>query len=369
MKLEPHLPQLPSIGELLDHPRVKGIVDRINRSTIAQRATGFLEELKTSLAERTGVEVPSVAHLAERLARRLLGESTADGPLINATGVVVGDLQFAPALSEAAVHAMLQLAGEYHQREPAILQSAERKLCRLAGAEAATVVGNYAGVAAIATAIAAEKKCQVDAEPLAGFLDPSAYGLPALSTIAARIASGADLVVADGSGLIGGPACGIVVGRRALVELATQRAHAAFQLIGSLQAAALHATVAAYVDDQAESAMFHVPVWQLLSAPLANLQQRAERLAPLVAVNGKIALAEPRQIESAWRRGSDAQAPSWAVAVCTTAGDGKALLARLRQGAHPVIASERGGEVLLDLRAVFPRWDQQLVAAIDAAVG
>jgi hypothetical protein len=28
MKIEPHLPQLPSIGELLEHPRVKGVVAR-----------------------------------------------------------------------------------------------------------------------------------------------------------------------------------------------------------------------------------------------------------------------------------------------------------------------------------------------------
>src|SRR5688572_12738157 len=117
MKLDPHLPQLPSIGELLEHPRVKGVVARINGSTLAHRAAGFLEELKSSLTERAGrVEMPSVTQMAERLARRLLGEPLSSGPVINATGIVVGDPDLTPPLADAAVHAMTQLAGEYHRR-------------------------------------------------------------------------------------------------------------------------------------------------------------------------------------------------------------------------------------------------------------
>src|SRR5688572_6326640 len=103
MKLDPHLPQLPSLGELLEHPRVKGVVARINRSTLAHRATGFLEELRHSLADRAGrIEAPSVSQIAERLARRLLGEPPAGGPIINATGVVVGDPEFTPPLADRA---------------------------------------------------------------------------------------------------------------------------------------------------------------------------------------------------------------------------------------------------------------------------
>ncbi len=123
MKLEPHLPQLPSIGELLDHPRVKGVVERINRSTLAQRAAGFLDELRGSLAAKAGGEPPSLAHLAERLARRLLGEPVVSGAVVNATGLVLGDPALAPPLAERSLHAIFQLAAEYHRDDASVRRS------------------------------------------------------------------------------------------------------------------------------------------------------------------------------------------------------------------------------------------------------
>ena len=146
MKLEPHLPQLPSIGELLEHPRVKGVVARINRSTLAQRAAGFLDEWRSALVKQAGrVELPSVSDLAERLARRLLGEPSGEGAVINATGVVIGDPRLAPPLADTAVQAMMQAASEYHGRESPLAPAVERLLCGLTGAEAAVVVHSYEG--------------------------------------------------------------------------------------------------------------------------------------------------------------------------------------------------------------------------------
>ena len=41
------------------------------------------------------------------------------------------------------------------------------------------------------------------------------------------------------------------------------------------------------------------------------------------------------------------------------------LLQRLRGGQRPVLARLSGDRVMLDLRSVFPRWDQALVAAVE----
>ena len=156
MKLDPHLPQLPSLGELLEHPRVKVLVERVNRSTLAQRAGGFLEEMRASLAERAGrVETPSLTHLAERLARRLLGEPAVGGPVINATGLVLGDESLAAPLAEPALHAMVQLAGEYHRRDASRRQAAERGLSELAGGEAAFLTSTFEGAVTLAAAATA----------------------------------------------------------------------------------------------------------------------------------------------------------------------------------------------------------------------
>ena len=49
MKPEPLLPKLPSLGELLKHPTVQRVVERVNQTTVAQRSAGFLEELRSNL--------------------------------------------------------------------------------------------------------------------------------------------------------------------------------------------------------------------------------------------------------------------------------------------------------------------------------
>jgi L-seryl-tRNA(Ser) seleniumtransferase len=443
MKLDPHLPQLPSIGELLEHPRVKGVVARINGSTLAHRAAGFLDELRSSLTERAGrIEMPSVTQLAERLARRLLGEPLSSGPVINATGIVVGDPELTPPLADAAVHAMTQLASEFHRRGAELQKSIDHELCGLTGAEAALVLSSFdaalnvvfaataanrellvadgnaatsAGIdwrrlaarhsavlrtsagdaASLAAAIgqggplaaivrspeaeglatpgevsSISKRSSaifVDVAPLAGVIDPAAHGLQSIETLRQRLAFGADLVIADGAGLLGGPVCGVIVGKRKLVESAAAHYLASIATLDAAPAAALHATLAAYRDDHEGSAAFAIPVWQLLSAPLANLQQRAERLAALIAASPQVASAEARAAESAWRRTGDPSlsTPTWIIAIRPATGDAAALLARLRQRPYPIIGTEVDGAVHLDLRSVFPRWDQQLVAAFE----
>jgi hypothetical protein len=368
MKLTPHLPQLPSIGELLEHPRVRGIAGRINRTTIAKRAAGFIEEMRASFSERAGhVDVPSLSHLADRLVRRLLGDATVGIATINATGVVVGDPAWAPPLADAAMQAMMQAASEYHARH-ALLGSIERELCRHADSEGALALASLSGAVDLCRAAITSTPCRLEVEPLAGILNPSVYGYQSIDSLGQRIAAGADVVIADGAGLIGGPLCGIVVGRRWVIEVMAEHDRAASLAIDPLQAAALRTTLDAYSEEQADAAMFHTPVWQLLTAPLENLKQRAERLAPLAAHSVGVAAAEAREIESAWAiRGAEPlQAKSWAVVVTPAEGGPEAMAHQLLHSPLPIAAVAADDAVIFDLRAVFPRWDQQLIAALDS---
>lgn len=447
MKLEPRLPQLPSLGELLEHPRVKVLVERVNRSTLAQRAGGFLEEMRASLAERAGrVEMPTLTHLAERLARRLLGEPAAGGPVINATGLVLGDESLAAPLAEPALHAMVQLAGEYHRRDASRRQAAERSLSELTGGEAAFLASTFEGavtLAAAATAggqelvvvsdagsagpidwrwiasragavlqqapqlpppsssawgglprraaaiwrspetdiaesgvdlatLAAQAKAieasLVDVTPIAGTINPQDHGYQSVATIGERLAAGADLVIADGAGLLGGPSAGVVIGRRDLVERIATHPLAALQEVDPLVIAALEAVLRLYREATAAPPIFQLPVWQLLSAPLGNLEQRAVRIAALMGESSAIASAQARAVESPWRRWGARQwtAKSWVVELKPADGDPAALAIQLARGPYSIAVSQAEGAVLLNLRTVFPRWDQQLVAAVDA---
>jgi L-seryl-tRNA(Ser) seleniumtransferase len=444
MKFEPHLPQLPSVGELLEHPRVKGMVERINRSTVAQRATGFLEELRATVVERAGkFEVPPMGHLADRLVRRLLGEPTAGGPAINATGLVVGHRDLAPPLADAAVHAMLQLAGEYHDCSGNLRKAAEHDLAALTGAEGVLALSSFEAALAIALAtttanreallagqleaVAADidwrgvaarngvalrngvdyaavasssspesklaalirspdaepwlttaqggelsKRAEallIDVAPWAGVVNPQTHGLSNVETIGDRLVAGADLVAVDGAGLIGGPSCGLLFGRRPLIDAAANHPLARLAAIDPLRAAALRTTAQLYRDDEA-GVIFTFPVWQLLSAPAANLQQRAERLAALIAAAPGIASAEAIPGESAWlRRGSmELSGPDWTIAIRRRDGRTTDLTAALAAANRPIVAVQRDDALIIHLRSVFPRWDQHLVAEIERAV-
>lgn len=443
MKFEPHLPQLPSIGELLEHPRVKGVVERINRSTVAQRAAGFIDELRTTVVERAGkFEIPPVGHLADRLVRRLLGEPTNGGPIINATGVVVGQRDFMPPLADVAVHAMMQQAGEYHRRGDQLRQAAEHELGQLTGAESVLALNNFDAALAVALATAAANRESllaggvetgatdvdwrgvaarngvvlrsavergalatqlnagaplaallrapdaepwlnstdaaqqaqaagahfIDVAPLAGLVSPQAHGLAAVDTIRDRLAAGADLVIVDGAGLLGGPSCGLLFGRRTLIAAAAGHPLARLAALDALQAAALHATSQLYRDDE-QGVIFTIPVWQLLSAPTANLQQRAERLASLIAAVPGVASAEPLARDSAWLQLGQAamSGPDWAIAIRPRDGAHAKLSASLAAAARPIIAAEHDDAVMFQLRSVFPRWDQHLVTEVERA--
>ncbi len=357
---EPLLPKLPSLGELLKHPTVERVVKRVNQTTVAQRAAGFLEELRTNL--RQPDVAPSIHHLAERLARRLLGSSQADYPVINATGVVWGDRWPAAPLAEAALDEVLQLAGEYHEVDDSLRAPVVESLCALTGAESAWMAHSFAGAMRLAQEHAGGT---VDAARHAGLLNPAQWGLAPVATIAERLQGGADIVLFDGGGLLGGPRCGIVVGRRSAVESLASQSWSNTLAADEMTLAALMATLDIY--RSGERVMHQIPVLQLLSAPLENLQQRAERLAQLMAAVDAVAAAKPQAVVSVWLETVETKlvGPSWAIHLTPRELTADEVIQRWREGMPRVAARAAGKQVHLDLRSVFPRWDQQLVSAVE----
>lgn len=200
---------------------------------------------------------------------------------------------------------------------------------------------------------------------------PLEDGLPTLSpdwtSIAGSIASGTQLVVARGDGLLGGPRSAIIIGTRALVEhIGRHPLFAAWQADAGA-CAALAATIALY-HDRAQLPQT-IPLYQLLSASVENLRQRGERLAPQMAQPPNIASAVVTESESTLglaQAGGD-KLPSVAIVLTPTDGDANALDQRLRQAAVPVVGRREGGRLWLDLRSVLPRQDQRLVEMVVSA--
>jgi L-seryl-tRNA(Ser) seleniumtransferase len=185
-----------------------------------------------------------------------------------------------------------------------------------------------------------------------------------LRSAQASVAAGANLVLLRGDGLLSGPACGILLGCRESVERVAQHPMFAALQLDSLRAAALKATIECY--DGPSSNLHALPVWQCLTAPVENLRNRAERLAPQLAQLDAItsaAAAETRSpIVGAVSR--DGGMPSYGVILTPADGDVRSLSEHLFRASMPIVGRIEGEQLVLDLRTVFPRQDRLLVEAI-----
>jgi hypothetical protein len=361
MKPESPFSKLPSLNELLNHPTVAQVVKRVNQTTIAQRATGFLDELQTNLRQRWEQgHVPSLGQLAERFARRLLGPAQSSLPAVNATGVLLGDRWPSLPLAEAAINEIVRLGSDYHASDALLSERVQNSLKSLTGSEAALVVNSFRA----ATEMVRSRNMHVDVARFAGLIDPSTQGHEAYPNLASRIANGADLVIADGAGLLGGPSCGIIVGKRDMVEAVSYDSIASLAKPDSLSLAALASTLSIY--EKGEGVVHQIPIWQLLTTPTENLEQRVNRLAMLIEASEKIESAKPVSSQTAWcdTETTKLSGPSWSIQIKPHAEAWDSVLATLAEANPQVLAQVQEVEIFFDLRGVFPRWDQHLVSVL-----
>jgi L-seryl-tRNA(Ser) seleniumtransferase len=187
---------------------------------------------------------------------------------------------------------------------------------------------------------------------------------PMQTSARATLATGVDLVVLRGDGLVGGPACGIVLGNREVIRRITEHAVFAAWRLDPLRAAALVATLECY--ENTERGAEALPVWQFLTTPLENLRNRAERIAPqlsqLSGVASSVAIETRSPISAAMA--SDGGCSSYGIALAAADGKIDDLNKRLKSLPLPVVGRVEGDRLILDLRTVLPRQDRQLVESI-----
>jgi seryl-tRNA(Sec) selenium transferase len=361
MKPDSPFSKLPSLNELLNHPTVAQVVKRVNQTTIAQRATGFLDELQTNLRHRWEQgHVPSLGQLAERFARRLLGPAQSSLPAVNATGVLLGDRWPSLPLAETAINEIVRIASDYHANDALLTERVQNSLKTLTGAEAALVVNSFR----TASEMVRSRTGHIDVARFAGTIDPAVHGHESYTTLANHIENGADLVVADGAGLLGGPPCGIIIGRREMVEAASYDFIASLAKPDFLTLAALAITLSIY--EKNESVIHQIPIWQLLTTPAENLEQRANRLAMLIESSDKIEWAKSESCQGAWCDTDVMKltGPSWSIHIKPHAEAVDSVHTSLTEASPQVLARIEQDELFFDLRGVFPRWDQHLVSIL-----
>ncbi len=163
------------------------------------------------------------------------------------------------------------------------------------------------------------------------------------------LTDGAALVTSSGDKLLGGPQCGLVLGRADLVERLRRHPLARALRVDKLTLAALEATLTGGP----------TPTARALATTPEELMQRADRAA--TAIGGTAGAV--RSVGRVGGGGAPGVELDSAAVVLP-----EELAEALRLGGTPVVGRVHDGRLLLDLLAVPPEDDELLAAAVRTAV-
>ena len=172
--------------------------------------------------------------------------------------------------------------------------------------------------------------------------------LPDEPDLQSTLAAGADLVLASGDKLLGGPQAGLVLGRADLVQ--RLRRHPLYRAlrVDKTTLAALEATLRGPLP----------PVQEMLVADLDGLRARARALAARLTGAGIDAVAVDAEARVGGGGAPEHPLPSAAVSLPSSFAE------RLRLGSPPVVGYVEGDRTLLNLRSVPSSEDEQLADAV-----
>ena len=192
------------------------------------------------------------------------------------------------------------------------------------------------------------------------FLDTTPFGLDPEPTVQRSVAAGTDLTFFSGDKLLGGPQAGIVVGSKVLVDKLKKHPLARAVRIDKSRLAGLAATLTHYLKNEA---FIKIPIWRMISAPLPEIESRAERWAEAVGGTARV-ISEESMVGGGSLPGGTI--PTRLVAIGEEnqkkgAGMAQSLATRLRQQKVPVIGRIAGNMLLLDPRSVLPEEDELVI--------
>jgi L-seryl-tRNA(Ser) seleniumtransferase len=196
-------------------------------------------------------------------------------------------------------------------------------------------------------------------------VDLQSLGIGGDSSVLDSLRVGVDVVTFSGDKLLGGPQAGMISGKANLVS--RMRSNSLFRAlrVDKLTYAALEATLLAYVKRDHEA----IPALRMMRLSKEEIGKRAQALV------AKVESLSPasRQLTIAMINGESvigggaapsSLLPTRLLALTSATSSADDLSALLRASDPPIIARVEAGQVLLDLRTVFPEQDEPIAKAL-----
>ena len=187
-------------------------------------------------------------------------------------------------------------------------------------------------------------------------IDLSKYGLPYEPTVQATLKAGADLITFSGDKLLGGPQCGIIVGKEALISKIKQNPMKRALRVDKMTIAALFEVLKLYLNPH--ELHNSLPTLKYLSRPVEEIETIAVSLQePLANTLQAIAKVEVSKCESQIGSGSlpTSLLPSYALTIRLLNPSDSALIKlakKFRNLPIPLIGRIQNGAIYFDLRTL-----------------
>jgi L-seryl-tRNA(Ser) seleniumtransferase len=197
-------------------------------------------------------------------------------------------------------------------------------------------------------------------------LDFGRFGMNDEPMVADSIAAGSDLILFSGDKLVGGPQCGIIIGKKKYVDMCLENSLMRAMRVGKMTLAALAATLEIYL--KPETAEQEIPILRMLSTPIENLELRGEKLCGQLGHLSFVESIESVPSEAMLGGGSlPAQTTeSRALEITPKGMTADELASQLRDTKPAVMGRIYKDRLYLDLRTVQPQDEIDLVAAFES---
>lgn len=200
------------------------------------------------------------------------------------------------------------------------------------------------------------------------FFDYTKFGIQQEPMPVQSLRDGADVVLFSGDKLLGGPQCGIIIGKQDCLDRINKHPLMRALRLDKTIFAALSATLDIYLGPHPEQ---HIPLLQLLTETIDQLQQRAEATAKVIQENSGDELTVETVSDTTYLGGGSVPGQEIAT-VCIVLEHSSIspdeISKRLRTCKTPLLGRIHDNRFTIDFRSVFASEDSSVANAVVEAL-